>query len=203
MPERRRRGVRRDDPELARLASDLAKSLRALQRELEPRRRGLAPPSPRTLLRFTDEVAIPAAILVLETNVRTLELLQRTIRLTDTTDRRDAGDPTRGVPDRVARLGESGLARLDAVLSDLDDALEGRPDNDDARRLLDDARELRAEIDDRLSGGAVDGPTERSAADNPPGDASGESVTEVPIDVDAELRSIKDDVDAGDDETDG
>mgnify|MGYP006283960325 CR=1 FL=1 len=180
------------DEDLARLAADLARSLRDLQRELEPgRRRRLRPPSPRELLRFTDEVAIPGAILILETNVRALRLLQRAIRLSDPdrglTDERDTA-----VRDRAVQLSRTTVRKLDDVLADVQDAMEGRPTDDDARRVLEEARSLRDEIDDRLA----DSETADADLDVESGGAS------VPVDVDAELQSIKDDIDDGGD-TDG
>jgi hypothetical protein len=181
---------RPDDPDLLRLTADLARSLRDLQRELEPRRRG-RPPSPRTLLRFADEVAIPAAILVLETNVRALQLLQRAIRLADDRPGGSATTET-AVRDRAADLSRVTLERLDGALADVQDAIEGRPPDDDARQLLDEARDLRAEIDARLQpdDGAVEGPTD--AGDE------GTETTDVPVDVDAELQSIRDEIDDDD-----
>ncbi|AQL44387.1 hypothetical protein BV210_17425 [Halorientalis sp. IM1011] len=177
------------DEDLARLAADLARSLRDLQRELEPgRRRRLRPPSPRELLRFTDEVAIPGAILILETNVRALRLLQRAIRLSDPdrglTDERDTA-----VRDRAVQLSRTTVRKLDDVLADVQDAMEGRSTDDDARRVLEEARSLRDEIDDRLA----DSETTDADLDVESGGAS------VPVDVDAELQSIKDDIDDGGD----
>ncbi|SEP05120.1 hypothetical protein SAMN05216388_102926 [Halorientalis persicus] len=176
------------DEDLARLAADLARSLRDLQRELEPgRRRRLRPPSPRELLRFTDEVAIPGAILILETNVRALRLLQRAIRLADpdrsVTDERDTA-----VRDRAVQLSRTTVRKLDDVLADVQDAVEGRPTDDEAARVLAEARSLRDEIDDRLA-------AETESTDRESDPATSASV---PVDVDAELQSIKDDLDDGD-----
>jgi hypothetical protein len=182
---------RPDDPNLVRLTADLARSLRDLQRELEARRDPQLP-TPGDLLRFTDEVAIPAAILLLETNVRALRLLQRAIRLAD--DRGGRPSDQGAVSDRAASLGRVTLERLDTALADVQGAIEGRPADDDARELLDEARDLRREIDDRLP--------ERA---EPPADATtdadadaDEAVREVPVDVEAELRSIRDEVDDDD-----
>jgi hypothetical protein len=178
------------DEDLARLAADLARSLRDLQRELEPgERRRLRPPSPRELLRFTEEVAIPGAILILETNVRALRLLQRAIRLADPdrgiTDTRDTA-----VRNRAVKLSQTTVQKLADVLADVQDAVEGRPTDDDAERVLQEARSLRDEIDDRL------------AAEASPDEPDLDPDTAVPVDVDAELQSIKDDLD-GDGDSDG
>ena len=174
------------DTDLLRLTTDLARSLRDLQQELEPRR-GRRPPSPRDLLRFTDEVAIPATILILETNVRALKLLQRAIRLSDRRGPDGTATDT-AVRDRAAALSRSTLHRLDDALADVQDAIEGRPPDDDARALLDEARELRAEIDARLEPAAAG---ETASSEHTETDES----TAVPVDVDAELRSIKDEID--------
>lgn len=180
------------DEDLARLAADLARSLRDLQGELEPgRRRGLRPPSPRELLRFTDEVAIPGTILILETNVRALRLLQRAIRLADPERTRDRDDDA--VRDRAIQLSRTTVEKLDDVLGDVQAAIEGRPNDDEARRVLDEARSLRDEIDDRLAADPATGETDADTGSGPT----------VPVDVDAELQSIKDDLDDdGDDGSD-
>lgn len=175
------------DTDLIRLTTDLARSLRDLQRELEPRR-GPRPPTPRDLLRFTDEVAIPATILVLETNVRALRLLQRAIRLADGGQ---ASNTETAVPERAADISRTTLQRLDSALADVQDAIEGRPTDDDARELLDEARALRDEIDDRL---AAESPATDAGVDRAAGTADAEP-TEVPVDVEAELQSIKDQMD--------
>jgi hypothetical protein len=176
------------EKDLARLAADLARSLRDLQRELEPgRRRRLRPPSPRELLRFTDEVAIPGAILILEANVRALRLLQRAIRLADP-DRSVTDGQDTPVRDRAVQLSQTTVQKLDDVLADVQDAIEGRPTDDEAERVLQEARSLRDEIDDRLAAEAD--------ADEP--DPDPEASATVPVDVDAELQSIKDDLDRDD-----
>lgn len=171
------------DTDLESLVAELTTTLRELQSEAREResRGPVRPPTPRELLRFTDEVGIPAAILVLEANIRALELLRRTIRLA-------GGRPPRGSADsgatatgeRVEELGRATLERVDGALADLQAAIEGRPEDGEARDLLRDARELRAEIDARLE-------------EAPDGDGGG---TEV--DVEAELDSIRDEVDRED-----
>jgi hypothetical protein len=182
----------RDRDDLARQAADLARSLRDLQRELEPdRRRGPRPPSPRELLRFTDEVAIPGLILLLETNIRALKLLQRSIRLADPGEGRREREGGSAVRDTAVEVSQETLSRLDSALADLQEAIEGRPENDEAREVLDDARSLRAEINDRLAPGtATDGTTTEESASV----ESTDEQVDVPVDVDAELQSIKDQV---------
>lgn len=172
------------DAELARLAADLARSLRDLQRELEPRsrRRGFVLPSPRTLLRLADEVAIPAAILVLETNVRALKLLQRAVRLANDGEEAARSSTDSAVRDRAVALSRTTLDRLDDVLEDVQGAVEGRPNDREAGEVLEEARSLREELDAKLAG---------------PDEAVGDR--EVPVDVDAELSSIRDEIDGEDD----
>lgn len=169
------------EQDIAELTEELASTLRELRGEVaidRPPRGpfGLPrPPTPREMLRFTDEAAIPAAIAVLEANIRALELLQRALRLTDT--EREARERGRRVQARAENLSRATLERLDDALADLQSALEGEPPDPEARSLLDEARELRREIDDRL------------------GDTSGDAKPdEVEIDIDAELESIKEDV---------
>lgn len=176
--------------DLARLAADLARSLRDLQRELEPGPRGPRPPRPRDLVRFTDEVAIPGVILLLETNIRALKLLQRAIRLADNRDRQVQESADSAVRQRAVSVSQTTLSRLDDVLADVQDAIEGRPQDDEARQVLDEARSLRKEIDDQLAAATAE-PDAESLADEAP--------SEVPVDVDAELQSIKDDIDDGTD----
>lgn len=116
-----------------------------------PRRRrtpGPAPPSPRELLRFTEQYTIPTLIALLESGVRSLELLRATLRLVDGRGIEGASPATR---ERVGAAGRTALDRVDAILSDLGSAVEGgEPGDPAARDLLEDARALREEIDDRL-----------------------------------------------------
>ncbi|EMA45382.1 DUF7547 family protein [Halococcus saccharolyticus] len=211
-----RRRDRGTDQDLGRLAGDLSTTLDDLRDELERERGpprgplGLPrPPTPGELVRFTDEYTIPTAIAVLEANIRLLEALQGVIRLARTGE--EARERGREMRSRTERLGRDGLDRLDDVLVDLQDALDGRPENPEARTLLDDARALRREIDDRLDeaedGSRADTTRARGSADGEPDDTeldatddpAGESVT---IDVDSELDSIRDEVDGDDDDED-
>ena len=167
------------DPDVAALLADLTRELRRLQREVEPDRESLRPHRSlrRDLARFTSEVAIPALILVLKTNIQVLELLRRTIQIAEG---RETGRAraTPEVRDRAAQLGQATLSGLDRVLVDLQAAVEGRPDDERAQQLIEEAQTLRAEIADEL-----DGEPEETAA--------------VAIDVEQELRALKDDLDNG------
>lgn len=172
-------------PDLPELLADLTGTLEQLQSQLEPAGRPpLRPPTPGDLARFTSEVTIPAVVLVLETNVRVLKLLQRVLRMTD--DRAPDDRAATGTRDRVESLGQATLTRLDSTLTDLQNALEGRPVDDETGELLSEARSLRTEIEDRLA-----------AADDEATPGGGDRRETVNIDVESELRSIKRDVDDG------
>jgi hypothetical protein len=149
---------------------ELAETLDRLERELEGRGR------PRGLLRFTREVTIPAVILVLRTNIEALRVLQRALAFAD-----DDGGRLRS---RAEEAGRSALDGLDDALREVSDALSGRPVDSEARDLLDRARDLQAEIEADLDEGEP-GPTGTEGVD---------------VDVDRELRSIKDEV-RGEDDT--
>ncbi|WP_160135237.1 DUF7547 family protein [Halococcus salsus] len=198
------------DREMERLAGELSTTLADLRDELdrasEPPRGPLGlprPPTPGEVLRFTDELAIPAVIAVLEANIRALEAFQGALRLAR------AGDEVRG-RSREARahtetLSRGALDRLDDALVDLQGALEGRPENPEASTLLDDARALRTEIDDRLreaerrSDRRTPSRDDRDDGGRDPWDPDEDSESGadegVTIDVDAELDSIHDAID--------
>ncbi|WP_262177681.1 DUF7547 family protein [Haloarcula laminariae] len=179
------------DDDIAALLGDLVRTLQDLQGEVEPRTADgrPRPPTPSELVRFTSDVTIPAAILVLKTNIEALKLLRRALRLAD--GRPSTASSGGDVQERATQLSRATLARLDDALSDLQGAVEGRPPDAEARELLTEARELRASLAERLA------ESESVAGD----DFDGEG-TDVPVDVDAELRSIKDDMDdpTGDEE---
>ncbi len=175
---------REDGADPADTVGDLARTVEELQGELA---RGASPPgprppTPRDLARFTSEVTIPAIVLALETNVRLLRLLQRALRLAAGEDPRRGGGGT-AARERAEDLGRRTLGRLDDALADLQDALEGRPPEDPARELLDEARSLREEVDARLAAAESDRSADR------PGEGG------VDVDVESELQSIKDDLD--------
>lgn len=223
----------RDDEELADLLADLRETLDALEGELGGGRRRRRPPTFGEVLRFTEEYTIPTLIAILRANIRLLELFRRTLRLADpgraareesATARDRASDLSGQAVDRLSgkaadRLSES-LAELQRALAETD-----LPENPEARSVIEDARELSAEIERRLSepgadpradeGGGVtiavneeeESPDEgtelgeRTESDEAVGDDAGGDGVEV--DVEAELESIKDELDepeAGEDE---
>jgi hypothetical protein len=201
-----------DEAELAAVAGDLADTLEELRDELAtpPRREGPlglpAPPTPRELLRVTDEYAIPFAIAVLEANVRALEALQAAISLLRSGEA--ATGEARAARDRAEDLSRETLQQLEGVLADLERAVEdgALPRQEDARAVLTEARDLRAELSEALE------PPEEPAdpADDPVTDAEGEPLSpdepEVDVDVEGELDSIRAELDrvengeGGDDE---
>jgi len=185
------------DPDVTELLTDLTRSLRELQREMEPDRR-LRPPTPRTLSQFTSEVAIPGLILLLQTNIRALQLLQRTIRLAEGREPTDSSATASEARDRVEKLGRATLTQLDETLSEVQSALEGRPPDDETRELLSDARQLRDEIQGKLADGS-DGSAGDPDSDERPVDRERDTVD---IDVESELQSIKNNLedDDGDDD---
>jgi len=144
------------DDDLEARVSELEAALRDLRAELERPPRpptgpfGLPrPPTPREVAEFTRDAAIPAAIATLEAQIRVLETVQSALRYASPpdVDRADARD-------RAESMSRDALSRIDRTLSRLADEIEdGRlPQNEEARELLIDARELtdelRAEVDD-------------------------------------------------------
>ncbi|AJF27062.1 hypothetical protein SG26_15635 [Haloarcula sp. CBA1115] len=176
------------DDDLSALITDLVTTLQELETEVEPTTdSGLPrPPTPSELLRFTSDVTIPAVILVLKTNIEALKILRRALRMAEgrPTSTGSASDEVR---QRASDLSRATLSRLDGALTDLQQAVEGTPEDEEARELIQEAQQLRGQIQDRLA--------------NEPGvseEVDSDQVTDVPVDVDAELRSIKDDIEGPD-----
>ena len=201
-----------DDQALEPAVRDLADAVEDLRVELQEPRRGplgrFRPPSPRELLRFTEQHTLPALVAVLETNVRMLELLAAAIRVADgrpldAVDRDDDGFETgrRALEtgaDGLAAASRATLERLDATLAELQEAVDGgAPDDPEVRRLLSEARTLRAEVDERLA----DATDRASGSGTDPGvtddDADPRRVEEggtggpVEVDVEEELDTLR------------
>ena len=181
-----------DEQDLQAQVEELASTVEQLQSELDRRRPPLLPPpSTAELRRFTSEVAIPGLVLLLETNVRALKLLQRTLRLAD-----ERGNTSGSASARAADVGTTALARLEDALAQAGEALEGEAPNDEARELLARARDLRTDIESRLEQ-AEDDVRAREGAN----ESTDEGARDPPgpeVDVEAELQSIKDQVDDDD-----
>lgn len=200
------------DDELLAAVRDLTRTIDDLQQELESTQRRsrfrpptLRPPTPRELLAFTDEVALPATIAVLEASVRALEGFQRALALARTErDVRDrTTEATSATSKRASELRQTTLSQLDGVLARLQQAAtDGTlPADEGARELLTEARELRDDVDSRLRDVGTD--VEQRQADatdsvridiqeGHPG-KSGDSDEPVSrVDIDAELETLKD-----------
>lgn len=198
------------EEDLAAAMEELARGLEDLRTELERSegRRGVSRlPTPRDLLRFTERYAIPTAVAALEVSARMLELVAAAIRSSDRSRRQG-----RARDDRVVTAGYEALDRVDRALVDLGTAVERRGSpQPEVRRLLEEVRTLRAEVDDRLTAAGGDTVSRRSSD---PGDRRGtvsipvRDVDEGPtgepsgVDVEAELESIKDEVDREDEPDD-
>lgn len=205
--------------------SETLTDLRAELREPPTGPLGLPrPPTPGEVLRFTEQYTLPALISLLETSIRMLELLSASIRLVQDgpidPDRppssRDDGDRW----DRLASVGRTTLEALDEALAELQTAApSAQPAGPEVQRLLEEARDLGAEVDARLAdattdrtgrevheidvqkgrdgGDADDGLQDpRGTGRDGKGDVSAVSGDETAdVDVDAELESIKDELD--------
>jgi hypothetical protein len=208
-----------DDRErdLAEATAELSETLEALRSELrEPARGPLGlprPPRPAELLRFTEQYTIPTVIALLEASIRTLELLAAALRVADgrpldaaseASARRSGADALDAVGragrDQIAAASRETLRRLDDALAELQSAAAGEPSNPELRQLVEEARELRAEVDERLSAAVPESDArsdvEREGSDDPTGGSTEREDDDIGIDVDAELASIKDDLDA-------
>lgn len=209
-----------DDRErdLADAATELSETLEELREELQEPSRGPfglpRPPSPTELLRFTEQYTIPTVIALLEASIRALELLAAGLRVADGRPldaARDRSNPRannrpldaieRAGRDRLARTSQETLRRLDAALAELQSTAAGEPSDPELRQLLDEARKLRSEVDERLSAAVSESATDttdneesREVEIRPPEDSVG-------IDVDEELASIKEDI--NDDRSEG
>lgn len=198
--------------DLADATAELSETLEALREELVAPQRGPLglprPPRPSELLRFTEQYTIPTLIALLETSIRVLDLLAAAIRIADGRPLDGEGHESlhglsREGRDRLTAASRTTLERLDDALAELQTAAtEGDPgpDHPEVQRLLEHARELRAEVDARLADTTA--ASDPSEADDTGG--SGISVKEteedtIGIDVDAELESIKRDLDESND----
>ncbi|WP_336359306.1 DUF7547 family protein [Haladaptatus sp. ZSTT2] len=207
--------------EVSPLIDDLEATLAELRTALEPTtRRGLPrPPSPRRLLSFTDEYAIPTAIAVLEANIRALELVQEVIHVTNRS--LDASESTRNASTRARDVSQDAIDRLERALTEIQVSLEegALPENPEARKLLTEARTLRDEIDERLAETRGD-----SASRQSPRSPTGDQPIVIPVEpdedtklddsvrdledaladeeIESELETIREELDAVDDEDD-
>lgn len=179
------------ETDVTRLLRDLTRELQKLQREVDRERRTRS--TRRQLSRFTSEVAIPGLILLLETNIRALKLLRRTIRLAEGRE----PEPARGrrtadeMRNRAEQLGQATLSRLDESLAEIQSTVEQRDGDEEIEQMLSEARQLQQQIRNQL------GSTKSISDGDEPGDREGIGLDtegtddEITLDVDAELRTLK------------
>lgn len=202
--------------DLQEAVEDLAETLETLRTELGAPRGPLGaprPPTPGEVLHFTESYTIPAIVSILETTIRALELLAAAIRLSEGRPVEGAargGDPP--AEDALVDVSRRTLRRLDDALASLGSAAasEGAADPQ-LRRLVEDARDLRAEVEDRLEDATAADAAPRSATrrrtdpepiyievqagDEEGAEADGDESAATDVDVDRELDSIKRELD--------
>ena len=147
------RDDRRDDDLEARLdeLESVLTELRRDLRETERDRRGPPrPPRLSELVRFTEQYTIPTVIALLETTIKSLELLQGTLRLADPA--RDFAEGAERTGDRLDSVRDGASAGLARSLSELRTALSEAdlPEEAASRSIISDARDLTAEIEARI-----------------------------------------------------
>ncbi|GAA0529625.1 hypothetical protein ABNG02_02865 [Halorubrum ejinorense] len=147
---------RRDDDLEERLdeLEDVLGELRADLRETERDRRGPPrPPRLSELVRFTEQYTIPTIIALLETTIKSLELLRGTLRLAD--PGRSVAEGAEGAGDRLSEVRDGATAGLSRSLSELRTALSEAdlPEEAASRSIIADARDLTAEIESRIDEG--------------------------------------------------
>lgn len=156
------------------------------------------PPTPGELLRFTDQAAIPAAIAILEANIRLLEAFRHAIRLMESGDRTRQRGETGG--EDVATLGRRTLNRFDDALADLERVVDGSPTDVPGHDVLAEARALREDLASRITDAermvAENGRSEQVGLDS---DTNGGTA----IDIDEEIESIKREQGTNDEDDEG
>lgn len=205
--------------ELADVLNDLRRDLRETERDQRSPRGPLRPPRLSELIRFTEQYTIPTIIALLETTIKSLELLQGTLRLAD--PGRNVTEGSESTGDRLADVREGATAGLSRSLTELRTALsEGNlPEDAASRSIIADARDLTAEIESRIDESRRDAGAARSqrgendrgdtrnrpvhADDNAGTEASADADGAVQIDVtDPDAVGDDNDVDSHDAETD-
>ena len=152
------RDDRRDDDiaerldELAAILEELRADLRESDRRSPPR-----PPRLTELLRFTEQYTIPTVIALLETTITSLELVRGALRLVDPEgrlddDRRRARGGTEATESPLGAVRDGARTGLTRSLSELQRALEQTdlPEETVSRTILEEARDLSAEIEARV-----------------------------------------------------
>jgi hypothetical protein len=203
----------RDTDDIRPLLEDLQETLSTLQSELDERetvrRPPRRPPSPGEFFRFTEEYTIPTLVSLLETTIRSLELLGGVIRLLDPERPLPSADQSAS-RERVARGASTALSELRRALTEVDLPPEG-----EARDIVADARRLSADLERRIgeyetggTSGRGRGPVsidvkEQSASEDGRDDAAaGDEARDdggASVDVESELDSIRREVHGSDD----
>ena len=174
---------------LAELRTELREEAGSVRRESPARRsrrdRRPAPDLPRPpsvseVLRFTEQYTLPTLISTLEATIRALELLRGTLRVIDPDRSAFEASAGRGGASTASRLGSGavGVGReaisgVERALSELEAALADAnvPEDRASSELLGEARELSAEVRERLdaaqaAGGADRGDRRRDAGES-------------------------------------
>jgi hypothetical protein len=205
----------RDADDIRPVLDDLQETLSELRGELDDdatrRERSVRrPPSPGEFLRFTEEYTIPTLVSLLETTIRSLELLRGVIRLLD--PERPLSRPAESSGrDRVTRGASAALTELRRALTEVDLPPEG-----EARDIVAEARDLSAELQERIEeaegredAGRGTGPVSidvREAGGDGSDEGTGSDRDEredaATVDVESELDSIREEVRGADDDAD-
>ena len=201
--------LRADVATLESTLADLRDELQGRDALAAPRRRGLlSPPRIGDLRRFTTEVSIPVAVLVLETNLQALRILQRALRAGGESGSSDSLGSGSLLGRGAADAGQRALARLDDALADLQSSAvaSGGAGGSAVDDLLDEADRLRERVRSELEEMEAETAAleETARADSAPegggGTAGADTRTEVPVDVESELDSIRAEVDGTDED---
>lgn len=170
------------DSDLEERIDALEESMRSLQAEVRQSadrgRLGFPrAPSARQFLKFTDQAVLPALIAILEVNIKILKTIRRAIRLTHQDDVTDSHRDT------FQSLNGEVLNQFDRALAELQSVIEGSPIDETARDILADAKALREDLEHH---------TEHVNESQEPSSKTPATTAESdPIDVNAELDSIK------------
>ncbi|WP_200840197.1 hypothetical protein [Halorubrum sp. JWXQ-INN 858] len=148
---------RDDDLEerLDELEDVLSELRRDLRRDERDRRGPPRPPRISELLRFTEQYTIPTVIALLEATIKSLKLVQGSLRLADPTRGLDADAAGDATADRLAGVRDEASAGLARSLAELRTALSEAdlPEDAASRSIVADARDLTAEIEARIEEG--------------------------------------------------
>ena len=139
------------DDELANRVAALESQIEELRTELTDSTSSFPfppPPSLEGILRFTDEIAIPGVILILETNIRMLKLLRRAIRLTDNESKTESAT---ALSNDLSVYMTRTLGELENAITKLQSLETTRgPADETAQSILQEIRSLKTELSDEI-----------------------------------------------------